>query len=268
MKTTNVKSRLIAACFCIASGRCIFSDVAYAQVTVDTHGGQARECRELTANVTNVVMSGPMQLMLRSSVQPALYIQGDPKLVEKVTTRIEGNTLYIGTRGIFVAVGKMPAPVVELSLSSLEKLALSGSGPVLVQEMKGNTLDIDSRGSGDLSMTAQYQKISVKALGSGSVKLRVTNSQDTTVLSRGSGSISLEGKTTQLHADVLGSGGLNAIALESNRATIQMSGSGDVAVNVSEEIKAAITGSGQCQIQGNPSRRVIQHTGSGQVIWR
>jgi hypothetical protein len=54
----------------------------------------------VTAQVTQVVLSGPIDLLLQSSTVPSLSVKGDPKLASRVTTRVDGNTLYIATRGI------------------------------------------------------------------------------------------------------------------------------------------------------------------------
>ncbi|MFZ6849264.1 head GIN domain-containing protein [Undibacterium sp. RuRC25W] len=239
----------------------------FAQSQHEIVGGEARERRELSTKVVNVVMSGPMQLTIKMQPKPDIYVNGDPKLVDKVTTRIEGNTLYVGTRGIFVAVGKTQPITVELNLPSLERLQLIGSGNTLVQNLKGEKLDVDARGSGNLMLDADYAMLSLRTTGSGNMQIRLPNSETVTVYSHGSGNMILDGQTKFLQSELAGSGSMNALGLRSTQAKVRLAGSGDMTVTVNDEVKAVTTGSGNLHIHGKPARRTIQHTGSSQTIW-
>ncbi|MBC3862698.1 DUF2807 domain-containing protein [Undibacterium jejuense] len=242
--------------------------VADAQAVSEVRGGHARERRSIDARVTNVVMSGPIQFILKPSIVPDLYVTGDPSLVTKVTTIIDGNTLYIATKGIFIAAGKTQKTIVEIHLPKIEKLQCSANGDSSVIGFKGDNLDLDLRGSGNFILDADYVNLKIRSTGSGTVQLRLQNMQTISINSQGKGPILLNGQTKNFDAQVSGAGGLNATAMRAQQGTLNLTGSADVAVYVNTEISAFALGSGNLRILGNPIRRHVEHRGSGQIIWQ
>ena len=86
----------------------------------------ASENRAVDAQVVNLVISGSMDLVLRQASSAAMTIKGEASMLSHVTSKIEGNTLYIGTRGLIITT-RQPL-IVELNLPNLEKLQMQGSG--------------------------------------------------------------------------------------------------------------------------------------------
>ncbi|MFZ6864233.1 head GIN domain-containing protein [Undibacterium sp. Ji67W] len=228
--------------------------------------GQVSEQRVVDARVVNVVLSGPLKLMLRSAPSAELYVKGDPKLVSRVTTKIEGNTLYIATRGIYIATGKSKQTTVELNLPTLEKLQLTGSGDSTVQGFRGNRLELSLHGSGNLLLDGSFLQMQMVSGGSGSAQVKVTGVQTMSIESHGSGNIMLDGQTNHLVVTTAGSANVNGKTMKLHKATILSTGSGDVSLNVSDEITGHSSGSGNISILGNPPKRHIHNTGSGQII--
>ena len=260
------------------NSKCFFSIVlisilatnspSQAQTHAEATGGQAREHRPIEPHIMKVVMSGSMQLNLKASPIPELYVSGDPKLVAKVTTKIDGDTLYIGTKGIYIAVGKTQQTIVELNLPALEKLQLSGSGNSSVKGFKGTRLEFIAEGSGNYVLESDYSKLQFTASGSGNGQLALPNCQTIALRSQGSGSLILKGKATLLNGVITGSGAFDAMAMQTLKSNLNVAGSGDVSVSVSDDVTAKLTGSGNVYLQGNPTKRHIQHSGSGQLIWK
>lgn len=228
----------------------------------------SNDTRPVTAQVTQVVLSGPIDLMLRSSAVPSLSVKGDPKLVSRVTTRIDGNTLYIATRGIFINLGQSESVRVELNLPALEKLQLSGSGDANAKGFKGKKLEFSMRGSGDLICEGDFAQIQGAMSGSGDLNLSLGNSEQVTLSMQGSGDAMLKGQSTALSVKLSGSGDLHAEALKVKQAIIESKGSSDSNVFATEEVNARLMGSGDLSVQGNPVRRNAERLGSGDIIWR
>lgn len=241
---------------------------AHAANNTTSSGGQASENRPIDARVVQVVMSGPIDLILRPSANPELYVKGDPKLVSRVTTRIEGNTLYVATRGIFISTGQSEQTRVELNLPAIERVQLQGSGDGHIKGFKGARLELSQRGSGDLQADVDYQHVQASLTGSGDLQLQLAQSETVDMTIQGSGDATLRGQTKQMTAKLMGSGDLNATSMKTGQLTIDLYGSSDAKVYVSDELKARLTGSGDLHVQGNPPRKQVQKMGSGEIYWR
>ncbi|MBC3885857.1 head GIN domain-containing protein [Undibacterium griseum] len=231
-------------------------------------GALASERREVEARIVNVVMSGPLDLLLRPGATPELFIKGDPKLVARVTTRIEGNTLYVATRGIFISLGKSEATRVELTLPAIEKLQFSGSGDGNIKGFKGSKLDLRMHGSGDVMLEGEFTQLQANMSGSGDLQLQLDRNDMLELNMLGSGDALLKGQGKALSARLSGSGNLNAAAFRLATLNVQSMGSGDARVSVSEEVNGRLLGSGDLFIQGNPVRRQLEKHGSGDIIWK
>lgn len=225
------------------------------------------ENRPVAANVVNVVMSGPIDLILRQAATPELLIKGDPKLVARVTTRVEGNTLYVGTRGIFISIGSHQPARIELNLPALEKLQLQGSGDGNVKGFRGNKIELSLRGSGDLVFDNDYQQVQAGLNGSGDLSMTLLNSDNVDLSILGSGDAVVKGQAKVFNAKIGGSGDLDATALKAGVVSLNSMGSSDAKIFATQELKLKMMGSGDVRIFGNPAKRNVERMGSGEVRW-
>lgn len=226
----------------------------------------ASENRAIEAGVTQVVLSGPLELDLKQAGTAAMLIKGEASMLPRVTSRIEGNTLYLGTRGIIITI-RQPL-IVELSLPALEKLQLQGSGNGVIRGFRGNRLELQTRGSGNLNADAEYQSILANSSGSGNLKLNFANSDKLELSLSGSGNALLSGQTKSLQAKLAGSGDLDASALKASQVNLHSYGSGDTKVFAGQEIQLQLNGSGDAIILGAPAKRNVERHGSGDILWQ
>ncbi|MFZ6745716.1 head GIN domain-containing protein [Undibacterium sp. JH2W] len=235
--------------------------------TVVSAGSAASEVRPVNASIVNIVLSGPIDLTLKQAVTPELLVKGDPKLVAKITTRLEGNTLYIGTRGIYISVGKTEQSKIELSLPNLEKLQSSGSGDASIKGFRGNKLELLVQGSGNVSLDGEYQQVFANVHGSGDLALGLANSDVLELNVHGSGDSIIKGQAKTFNAKLTGSGDLNASSLKSAQVNLNSTGSANSRVFASQEIKLKLMGSGDVHVSGNPAKRNVERMGSGDIRW-
>lgn len=226
----------------------------------------ATESRSIEAGVTQVVLSGPIELDLKQGGTASMLIKGEANMLPRVTSRVEGNTLYLGTRGIIITI-RQPL-VVELSLPALEKLQLQGSGNSVVRGFRGTRLELQTRGSGDLNADLEFQTVLANSSGSGNLKLNFANSDKVELSMQGSGDALLSGQAKSLHAKLAGSGDLDAFALKANLASIRSFGSGDAKVYAGQELQLQLNGSGDVVIHGAPVKRNVERHGSGDILWQ
>jgi hypothetical protein len=247
--------------------------IAASTLFMRAHAGQANtsvvvssENRPVAAQVVNVIVSGSIKLELNQAATPQLVVKGDSAMLAHVTSRVEGNTLYLGTRGIVISI-RQPL-MVELSLPTLEKLQMQGSGDSQVKGFRGERLELSTSASGDLSFDGEFQHLLARSGGSGDLIL-VLNKGSTLDLSlQGSGGARIEGQVKAFNARLSGSGDLDAKALKAQQAGIFSYGSSDVSVFAEHEIKVKAMGSGNTTIYGNSPKRNIERHGSGEVNWQ
>lgn len=229
-------------------------------------GVVATENRPLDAQVVNVVMGGSIDLVLQQASNPSMTIKGDASMLSRVTSKIEGNTLFIGTRGLIITT-RQPL-IVELGLPSLEKLQMQGSGDGMLKGFRGPNLNLETRGSGDLRFEGEYQQIKALSTGSGDIKLVVLNNDKLDITLQGSGDGFVKGQTKILNVKLSGSGDLDAASLKASEVTIDSAGSADSRVFAIKEIKVHATGSGEVTVFGNPLKRNVERAGSAEIHWQ
>ncbi|HTD02171.1 head GIN domain-containing protein [Undibacterium sp.] len=227
--------------------------------------GQGSDSRSIQAGVVHVVLNGPMDLALRQGNVPDLQIRGEAAMVSRVTTRVEGNTLYIGTKGFFMML-RQPLRV-ELVLPNFEKLQMLGSGDGTVSGFRGNRAELAMSGSGDLSFEGDYQQVQVNMSGSGDLKMALANSDNVDVSIMGSGEAMLKGQTRALNVRLAGSGDLDAANLRASQAIVQSMGSADAKVYATQEARVSSYGSGDIRVYGNPGKRSAERRGAGSISW-
>ena len=93
----------------------------------------------------------------------------------------------------------------------------------------------------------------VSLSGSGDIVLNIESNKAKANVS-GSGDITLKGRASNLLATVTGSGDFHGFDLDSVNTEVSVTGSGDAKVNCSGELKARVTGSGDIEYRGNPTR--------------
>lgn len=229
-------------------------------------GVVANENRPVDAQVVNIVMSGPIDLVLQKASTPSMLIKGDASMLSRVTSKIEGNTLFLGTRGLIITT-RQPL-IVELSLPNLEKLQMQGSGDSSVKGFSGINLNMETRGSGDLRFEGEYQQIKAISAGSGDLKLVVLNNDKLEIALQGSGDAFVKGQSKILNAKLSGSGDLDAASLKAGEVTIDSTGSANSRVFAIKEIKVHASGSGDISILGNPPKRNVERAGSAEIHWQ
>ncbi|MFC5512564.1 head GIN domain-containing protein [Massilia jejuensis] len=234
-------------------------------------GGAARmdarivgeETRPLTRQARAVELRGPIDLTLRYGAQPALVVRGEQRLLANIDTVQEGRVLHIGTRGI-VLRHRQPIEV-ELTLPGLERVAVDGSGDTRVNGFSGEAIEVELNGSGSLDFNGRYRQAKATVHGSGDLTLDAGNSDSVDAALTGSGTITLAGAARSFQAASNGSGTLDAQRLRAENVKVRQTGSGNASVTANAAIAAAVSGSGDIDVHGNPSRRSVSRTGSGEV---
>jgi len=135
------------------------------------------------------------------------------------------------------------------------RVSQTGSGRVTLQGRVDN-LDLDHTGSGSFSGEGlESRAANVNMVGSGRVDVGVVRGDSLRVNSTGSGAFYAHGAVQRLDAQTQGSGGMFLSELRAESASLAGSGSGGITAYVTQKVDAHGSGSGRIQVSGNPAQR-------------
>jgi len=221
------------------------------------------DTRSVGRDVRAIELGAPVDLEVRYGPQPGLVVRGEERLLQNIETSISDGVLRIGTRGILLR-HRQPLEV-EVTLPMLERLALDGSGDTRINGFSGDRIDLSLSGSGSVQFNGRYRQARAVLHGSGDLSVDAGNSDSIEAELMGSGTLSLAGATRRFKYEGSGTGTLDAQRLRTEEAHLRQSGSGDASITVRDTVNAAVSGSGDIDVHGEPSQRNVSRSGSGTV---
>jgi len=226
----------------------------------------ASETRTIGADSTQIDLSGPIDMTLRQGAVASLVVKGEQRLLGNIDTTQEGKLLHIGTKGMLLH-HRQPLQVV-LVLPSIDKLSIRGSGDSTINGFSGEKVDVQLYGSGNVKFNGRYKDVSAAVHGSGDMEMNGGSSDKVDVALVGSGQMTVVGSCKQFNADQTGSGDLDAEHLASDATAVNLRGSGTSVVQAIKTAQVTERGSGDVSVLGNPTERVVNKTGSGDITFR
>lgn len=194
---------------------------------------------------TAVELNGPDRVDVRRGSAFAVRMTGDPKVLEKLEIRRDGDTLRIGRKPNLGGWQwrKDGGVTVVVTMPDIRRATLKGSGD----------LDIDL--ADDLAATLA---------GSGDMTVGQLRGRSASLSLSGSGTIAAAGKVDRLALSLSGSGDIDAAQVRATEAQVGITGSGDVAADVNGPASVALNGSGSARL-GEGARCTVSKTGSGEA---
>lgn len=186
-------------------------------------GTPATQTRSVTA-FDSVDLAGANNVVIHVGEKQSVVVKADDNLLNRVTTDVKSGTLVIGNTPGSVTT-KSPMSV-AVNVPSLNALALSGAGNILVEGVRADSLTVTLSGSGNL-------------IG--------------------------RGTATALDVTVSGFGNARLTGLAANDVHAVVSGSGAIFVTATKSLDAAVPGSGTIVYAGNPQDVKERVTGSGAI---
>ena len=191
-------------------------------------------------------------LHLTQGPETRVEIEGDPEVMAKVRTRIEGETLLLEigeswlerlTSGVLL-VAHRPL-CYHVTSPDVQRVAVSGTGRVQADGIRAERLEVAISGTADIKLT-----------GIRCDELQATIS--------GRGAFELAGSCEHLQLGVSGSGDVDGGELATQTATVRISGQGNATLRVSNRLDVRLSGVGQVRFHGEP--HVTQRiTGAGSI---
>lgn len=246
---------------------------ALSKDAVPGDGRIATETRAVSS-LTELDMSGPLHMEVRSGATPSLTVEADGNLLPMIRTEHTGGTLRVWVEGNVRTNNPMR---VTYSGPQLAQIRAAGSGRLVVDGLDGGPLTLTKSGSGDTRLSGRVATLNVKVSGSGDVNAAALHSGNANLSLSGSGRLNLgqvsaeglngkisgsgalqaSGTVNHLNVQVSGSGGADLAQLASQRADLTASGSGDISARVQQALAAHTSGSGRITVYGDPAQRTI-----------
>ncbi|RKR06451.1 putative autotransporter adhesin-like protein [Maribacter vaceletii] len=210
--------------------------------------GNVTTINRTTTDYDAVSVSGWFDVELVDGTEGEISIKGEENLLEYIITKVKDNKLVIKVeKGVNLKPSSWnDGIVITVPVESISSVALSGSGDIVGKKtIKTSNFETAMSGSGDITLDIDSNNINASMSGSGD--------------------INLSGATTNFDATISGSGDIKAFDLIADNVDATISGSADIKVTAKQKLKARVSGSGDINYKGNPTKIDTKVSGSGDI---
>ena len=213
-------------------------------------GKEITEARNITAEVTKIILEDNIDLYIIQDSLPSLKLEGGENLLPYINTDVSGSELKINSDNKcgFFRDNNMPLTA-YLSLPNIKQIEIFGQG------------DITNYG------TLNFPDFSIDSrAATGSVNLKLNSNKIALRQHSGVADFTISGSSNEAYFYTLGNGWFWCENLVSNAVHVNHAGSGDVSVNAVNSLLIELTSTGNINYYGNPTVSISTHSGSGQLI--
>ena len=209
--------------------------------------GETTTITRTTSDYDGISCAGSFDYKLVYGQEGKITLEGEENLLKYVITEVKENKLIVKVENSVQLKTSLNKTIkITIPFNKISEVELAGSGDLWTEDtITAQNLDVSLAGSGDV-------KLDVDAT---SVEARLA----------GSGDLTLKGKTTNLEASVAGSGDFHGFGLQSDNTEVSVAGSGDATVVSKIMLKARVSGSGDIEYKGNPTKEDNKVNGSGSI---
>lgn len=206
--------------------------------------GQVAKTPRRASGFKSLAIEVPGQVEIVQGSFEGVSIETDDNIAPLIETVVERDELKIRLFKRSTAL-KPTLLKITVNVRNLEKVAISGSGKLMIDKLQTPSLETHISGSGDMriaALTADALAISIS----------------------GSGDFSASGRADSVRASIAGSGDLKLANLAAKAVKISIAGSGNAKVWASQTLDVSVAGSGDVDYYGDAA--VTQSVaGSGRI---
>lgn len=200
-----------------------------------------------TSDYDAIKISGSFDVDLVAGQEGKIILKGEENLLSAIKVEVEDNVLKVyieRNSNIRPSIGKKIQ--VTIPFDKISEVNLSGSGNIQSKDViKNDKFLAKLSGSGNFNLAVDSNNLELNLSGSGNVRLKGNANNFTTKLS--------------------GSGDIDTTELQSKIVDVNVSGSGNSKINCKESLTARVSGSGNIKYTGNPEKRDVKVSGSGNI---
>lgn len=214
-----------------------------AKYTINGDEGKRLSELDLTGKApTALVLAGPDNVIVTRGDTLAITVEGDEAAREAVRFTLDDDTLGVMRPG--KSSNRDSRATVRVTLPSLTKLTVAGSGTIRAPELSGSPEAVIA--------------------GSGTADIGAVEANTLEVTIAGSGTFKAAGAARNLELTIAGSGRGAMDGLTVDTADVTIAGSGDAAFASDGTVRAKIMGSGSVNVTGT-AKCTVKTMGSGTV---
>jgi hypothetical protein len=146
-------------------------------------GNRIRQARPAGA-FTRVIADDALDVEIVIGPRPAVEIEGDDNLIDRIRTDAEDGTLHLRVRGGYRVQRPMLA---RITMPRLDQVNLEASGDARIGGLNGGRLTLVGQGSGSFDADGAVDQVEVRINGSGNADLEGLRAREARILINGSG---------------------------------------------------------------------------------
>lgn len=229
----------------LVCGTFLMGFIANAQSSKIKGNGKVVTETKTTGDYDAIKVGGSFDVNLVAGKEGKIILKGEENLLSVIKVEVEDNTLKIYVDKM---VNIRPTSKIEITVpfEKISAVSLAGSGNLKTKDQ------------------IKSETFAAKLAGSGNVNLNVDSNNFELNLS-GSGDVILKGSADKFTSKLAGSGNVNASDLKSTTVDTNVAGSGNSIVNCEGSLTARVAGSGNIKYFGNPEKRDVKVSGSGNI---
>lgn len=198
------------------------------------------------SSFNKIELIGSHDVYLKQDSEQKVEIESSQNVIDLLNTSVVDGTWKIDFSR---CIQSKKGVKIFISIPEIAAIKVIGSGDIESDgTLKGNTLNLELDGSGDIDLKLKYDELSAEI--------------------QGSGDIDLKGKVEKQKVEIQGSGDYNAFKMDSESCVVEINGSGEAAVSSSKKLYARVNGSGDISYAGNPEEIDVLVDGSGSITAR
>jgi hypothetical protein len=137
-------------------------------------------------------------------------------------------------------------------------------------EVRGRTLELDFERDLDPSESPRLEIVvprleAVSVHGAGSLEIEDIAGDSFEFDLSGAGSLAIDGEVDELEIQLSGAGSVDARDLRARQAEVRLSGAGNATIQVTDRLRARISGVGNLTYYGDPDDRDVHVSGLGSI---
>ena len=168
--------------------------IAVAVALLSLHASAAEESRKLPPFIA-ISTEGGFSMTVEVGNSQSLQISGDDKFIAGLRTEVVEKELRITAPEHDFKGGKN-SPLVKVSLPALSRLKVQGAGETIINNVKGERLDIGFQGAGHLVANGKIDYLRINARGVGELDTKSLQAKRVDVNFEGIGAVNVYASDT------------------------------------------------------------------------
>jgi hypothetical protein len=183
-----------------------FTTLAFAAALSFAATAHADEQVRSAPAFTSISVHGPISITVDAGKTQSLTVRGDARFLKLLTSEVVNGELRLRMDDKTYKTRHDETRVV-ITMPALRALDVEGAGEILLNQIRGDRLDVNYRGAGRLAANGQVKTFKMKAEGVGEVDAKSLLASDVDISFRGVGDVKVYA-SNKLDATVQGMGDL------------------------------------------------------------